>query len=151
MAFTKKEMKLINDPYFELIKETDQFMEIKSVDTGHCWNVFKNTIEAGKHVVLYHKHSIEEIHYQKHKECRTVTEAVDIIKTFDAYLLERKNRTIEGNMPDRRLRVYAARDKRNKTVPQIRLQGKWLEELGFEPGTSYTVKCEDGKLILISE
>ena len=33
-------------------------------------------------------------------------------------------------------------------APQLRLQGKWLEELGFQIGEPVLVKCEDGKLII---
>jgi toxic protein SymE len=32
--------------------------------------------------------------------------------------------------------------------PEIRLSGKWLEELGFEPGQSVTVVCEEKKLFI---
>ncbi|WP_390414484.1 SymE family type I addiction module toxin [Dielma fastidiosa] len=37
---------------------------------------------------------------------------------------------------------------RYKSVPQIRMQGKWLEELGFESGSEINVECLDGKLII---
>ncbi|KGM99547.1 type I toxin-antitoxin system SymE family toxin [Clostridium botulinum] len=35
-----------------------------------------------------------------------------------------------------------------KSVPQIRMQGKWLEELGFETGSKINVECEEGKLVI---
>ena len=35
-----------------------------------------------------------------------------------------------------------------KVQPQIKLQGDWLSELGFEPGTELNVHCEEGKLII---
>lgn len=35
-----------------------------------------------------------------------------------------------------------------KEVPQIRIQGKWLSEAGFEPETAMNVVCEAGKLII---
>ena len=35
-----------------------------------------------------------------------------------------------------------------KDVPQIRIQGKWLSDAGFEPGTAMNVVCEAGKLII---
>ena len=38
-----------------------------------------------------------------------------------------------------------------KTVPQIRVQGKWLEELGFESGSEINIECLDGKLIITGE
>lgn len=36
-------------------------------------------------------------------------------------------------------------------VPQIRLQGKWLEELDFEAGMKINVSCEDGKLVITAK
>lgn len=35
-----------------------------------------------------------------------------------------------------------------KSVSQIRMQGKWLEELCFETGSEINVECLDGKLII---
>ena len=47
----------------------------------------------------------------------------------------------------RDLKVYEKYMKR-EVVPEIRLQGKWLEELEFMPGTPITVKCEGGRLTI---
>lgn len=56
---------------------------------------------------------------------------------------------------DRKMKVYEATtaSRRNwytstryTTVPQIRLQGLWLEQLGFKPGMELKVECEDGRL-----
>lgn len=35
-----------------------------------------------------------------------------------------------------------------EVVPEIRLQGKWLEELDFVPGTPIVVRCEGGRLVI---
>jgi toxic protein SymE len=35
-----------------------------------------------------------------------------------------------------------------KATPTIMLKGQWLKELGFDIGTSISVKCEAGKLII---
>ena len=67
MVFTRKEKGLLYDPYFAVIRETEQFIEVRSLNTGHCWNVFKNTIEAGKKVTLYHKHKQSDPYYSN--EC----------------------------------------------------------------------------------
>jgi len=48
----------------------------------------------------------------------------------------------------RSMKVYAGNDQNYKPVAQIRLQGKWLEEIGFVPGTPIEVKCEDGRMII---
>lgn len=35
-----------------------------------------------------------------------------------------------------------------KSVPEIRLQGEWLDKLGFEPRTQVKVECEKGKIVI---
>lgn len=47
----------------------------------------------------------------------------------------------------RDMKVYE-RMTRREVVPEIRLQGKWLRELDFVPGTPITVKCESGRLVI---
>ena len=51
----------------------------------------------------------------------------------------------------RTARVYSGSDKNYKPVSQIRLQGRWLEELGFAIGTPLDIKCEKGKLTITAE
>lgn len=77
--FTRKEEKMLHDEYF-IIRETEQFIEVQSICTGHCWNVFKNTIEPGNWVKLYHKHNKNDKYYHEHSRCRTVRAAVEQIK-----------------------------------------------------------------------
>lgn len=154
MSFTKKEVKLFDDPYFEVIREAEDYIEVISINTRHCWNVFKNTFESRRKITLYHKHKFKDSYYHKQRVCRTVAEAIETIKSHDAYVLERDNQNKKLdkiNKPDRRLKVYEGSDKNYKPISQIRLQGKWLEELGFEPGTPFVVKCEPGKLTLTVE
>lgn len=58
---------------------------------------------------------------------------------------------------ERKMKVYAAtlvsrgkwwNSTKYTTVPQIRLQGLWLEQLGFEPGVELKVECEEGRLVI---
>lgn len=53
---------------------------------------------------------------------------------------------------DRHLKIYAKYYTVPRSAgvlrPEIRLSGKWLEELGFEPGQSVTVVCEEKKLYI---
>lgn len=53
--FTRKELNYLRDPYFRIIREEDQYIEVQSCNTGHCWTVFKNQFEAQYKVTLYHK------------------------------------------------------------------------------------------------
>ena len=36
----------------------------------------------------------------------------------------------------------------NYTVPEIRLEGKWLEQLGFEQGNEVIIEQKNNKLII---
>ena len=51
-------------------------------------------------------------------------------------------------MNRRKLKVYEEPTGTTKRIPYIRLQGKWLLELGFETGDNIIVKEEEGKLII---
>lgn len=60
---------------------------------------------------------------------------------------------------ERKMKVYKATtvsrgkwwtSSKYTTVPQIRLQGLWLEnDCGFEPGMSIRVECEEGRIIIV--
>lgn len=58
---------------------------------------------------------------------------------------------------ERKMKVYKATtvsrgkwwtSSKYTTVPQIRLQGLWLKQLGFEPETELKVECQEGRLII---
>jgi hypothetical protein len=49
----------------------------------------------------------------------------------------------------RRMKVYEMGDAfLGKVRPQIRLQGKWLQETGFSPHDKIVVKKEGNKLVI---
>lgn len=48
----------------------------------------------------------------------------------------------------RNMKVYDQSGYNYKSTPTIMLKGQWLKEAGFDCGTSITVTCEDGKLII---
>lgn len=50
LMFTRKEKNMLYDPYFEVIRETEQFIEVRSANTGHCWSVFKNIYNAPRKI-----------------------------------------------------------------------------------------------------
>ena len=49
---------------------------------------------------------------------------------------------------ERKLKVYGTVGKWYKDPPKILLQGKWLEQCGFDCGDHITVKCENKKLTI---
>ncbi len=51
---------------------------------------------------------------------------------------------------ERRLHAYPTGDHwKGKTVPQIRLQGKWLEKAGFPPGGPILVEIRGDGMLLV--
>ena len=53
--------------------------------------------------------------------------------------------------PFRKLKIYRkfrSRTWDNTTVPEIRLEGKWLEALGFEEGKEIKIKQQKRKLTI---
>ena len=48
----------------------------------------------------------------------------------------------------RNMKVYEQSGYNYKSTPTIMLKGQWLKEAGFDCGTSITVICEDGKVII---
>ena len=48
----------------------------------------------------------------------------------------------------RELTVSEATNYGGRTAPMLRIQGLWLQELGFNVGDPVLVKCEDRKLII---
>lgn len=49
---------------------------------------------------------------------------------------------------NRNLKVYELCGYNNKPMPQIRIQGKWLQKCGFSIGDYVSVQCKRGKLII---
>ena len=82
--FTRKEHSFFNDPYFKIVREEQQYIEVQSVSTGHCWNVFKNQFESTCKVKLYHKHKLTDQYYHEHRQCRTVEEAAVFTTVWNA-------------------------------------------------------------------
>lgn len=48
----------------------------------------------------------------------------------------------------RRLKIYGVSDGRGNLTPQLRMQGKWLEDCGFSPGGHIEVDCSEGLLVI---
>ena len=48
----------------------------------------------------------------------------------------------------RKLTVYGTMNSHYRGIPQIRLQGDWLQSMGFSIGDSIQVSCEENKLVI---
>lgn len=51
-------------------------------------------------------------------------------------------------MGKRRLKVYDAPGCTAINIPCIRLQGRWLEKLGFKPGNGLIIEESEGKITI---
>lgn len=49
---------------------------------------------------------------------------------------------------NRTMKVYEASGYNYSSTPQIRLQGKWLEDLGFDIGRNINIECQGGRIII---
>ena len=45
LMFTRKEHSFFNDPYFKIVREEQHYIEVQSVNTGHCWNMLLNQLQ----------------------------------------------------------------------------------------------------------
>lgn len=51
-------------------------------------------------------------------------------------------------MKEKIMTVSGMMSNSRKEVPMIRMQGRWLKEMGFDVGSKYRVEYKKGKLIL---
>ncbi len=86
LMFTEKERALLTSPYFRLIRQTDDFYEIQSRCTRHCWIVQKLSYDRYP-VRIYHKHTKGTPYYHRHGHANTVLSAVRQIKSHDVWQL----------------------------------------------------------------
>ena len=49
----------------------------------------------------------------------------------------------------RNMKVYEQSGYQYKSTPAIMLKGQWLREAGFDCGTSITVTCKEGRLVIV--
>ncbi|RNM25841.1 type I toxin-antitoxin system SymE family toxin [Dickeya undicola] len=50
-----------------------------------------------------------------------------------------------------RQRIYSEQEDTETTSPPLTLQGRWLEDLGFNTGQPVTVTVERGRLVIEAE
>ena len=82
--------------------------------------------------------------FQKLVECT----AESIYGAMPVYEKECKSMAKVTRKDFRELTVNEATNYGRRTAPMLRIQGLWLQELGFNVGDPVLVKCEDGKLII---
>mgnify|MGYP005796193443 CR=1 FL=1 len=78
-----------SDPHFNVMRITPDFIEFRSVNTGHYWTIKKRYFQNGCIYRLYHKHSCETEYYHLHKDnCYNVKSVINLIKNHDTWVLK---------------------------------------------------------------
>lgn len=54
-------------------------------------------------------------------------------------------------MNKRQLKVYQGSGKDYAPVPEIKLKGKWLENIGFSIGSTIQADCKNGTIIITKQ
>ena len=88
--FTQREKKLLRDGYFTIIRNEEDFIEIRSNNTNHLWIVRKHLAGPDTYIMLYHKHSEKDSYYHKHRKNSTVAKAIENIKNHDTYVIQNR-------------------------------------------------------------
>ena len=86
IIWTKDERKSLKDIYFEVLRITDRYYDLRSRNTGHQWIIIKQ--RTGNYsIILYHKHTRDVAYYHRQCGTHTVKQAITIIKKHDTYVL----------------------------------------------------------------
>lgn len=85
--FTRKDTSLLEQPYFQVIRITENYYEIQSRNSKHCWIIQKSYSQDRRPVQIYHKHTIKTAYYHNHAYAINVKHAVKLIKGHDDYVL----------------------------------------------------------------
>ena len=94
----KKELNFINGNYFHVIRITDDYVEVMSKNTGHCWIIKQCLLGSDYPYLLYHKHKISTPYYHKHQKVYTFLRAIQAIKSHDKFVISsEKQKTNKEN------------------------------------------------------
>jgi hypothetical protein len=90
IIFTLPDKKLLNNSYFSIIRSCEEFFEIKSNNTSHCWIINKVTSQSSFPISHYHKHNFYDVYYHLHSDkLFTVRSALEMIYKHDKYVLSK--------------------------------------------------------------
>lgn len=88
-SWQEKELKIIEQEYFDLIRVTDKYCEFQSKNTKHYWILFKQSFNQAKQsICIYHKHSLKQPFYHKHWKAHNIEQAIKSIQNHDRYVLK---------------------------------------------------------------
>lgn len=96
-TFNKRDIALISEEYFEIMKIAPCYIELQSKCTGHCWIINKMGYSDKFPYWLYHKHKKEEQCYHLQRKKGSIKYAIKELKEHDLYQRSgRKERKVYG-------------------------------------------------------
>ncbi len=80
---------MLASKYFSQIRKTEDFIEVQSKNTNHCWVIKKSLSNQSGKILLFHKHSLKDSYYHKQtkKPLLSVKQAIELIQSHDDYVL----------------------------------------------------------------
>lgn len=90
--FTKNELKKLDRAYFKVQTEVAYHIIVKSINTGHIWDIESVELYPGKRcIVINHKHNERDVfHRQLKMHPKSLVEAQNMIKCHDAWHLKER-------------------------------------------------------------
>ena len=58
---------------------------------------------------------------------------------------------LDNTVTTRRMKAHSFTTRSGRTVPQIILQGNWVEQWGFEIGCNVSIECYQNKLVILKD
>ena len=98
---TKKDLQLVSQNYFVILKQTKYYIEILSKSTGHCWTIYKHGSPDKYPVWIYHKHHQSEQCYHLHRRKGSVKSAVKEIYQHDKFQLSRRKNVFSNVLEEK--------------------------------------------------
>lgn len=89
--FNQPDNKLLSSSYFTMIRQTEDYVEIQSKNTKHCWIIRKQSFSNTAPILIYHKHASSDSYYHKHRYSHSVKSAIQQIKNHDDFVLNPTN------------------------------------------------------------
>ena len=89
--FDKKDWEQIDKDYFDVIEVSSYHITLKSRPTGHSWDITCRYHPGGRSLIILHRHKDSDpFHEQIRFHPSTVTQAQDLIKEHDTWVLNGK-------------------------------------------------------------
>lgn len=88
--FNSQELSLLKSPYFSDFNYQSEAIEVRSINTGHWWQLLRMDMPRATMIVIRHRYpGIKKYHLQCH--VHTFNKAIKLIKDHDAYILAKND------------------------------------------------------------